>query len=405
MIRKKEIVNLKILLSSISLLDAPNGIFLRSFFMARELSENGNDVTLMVTQQKGCKFPFVKLKRDGVTIIAVPSLVPLKIRKFGYDFTQNIVRILYVIREEFQIVDSDSHRPAASIPCIIHRKLRGSKYIAEWWDYFGRSGQYENKQLLFKLTIGKIDNFLEKYTVKIADGVVVLAKLLKQRALALGQPGSRIETVWGGSDIRGIQFYESPETNRANFKIEKNKIIFMTAGVDTTQLYQYKTFIEALNILYKKRDDFLFVITGRPIPDCIKRNLKIGGYFREVGFVPYKDYGCLLSSANYFVVLQEDNNKNRGRWPNCIGDYLAAGRPIICNRVGEVHVAMDLHCDVFIEIELNELEAIKSCIEKILDNKPNGSHEYKKIRGFATNTFTWKHRATQLEHFFNIIKH
>ncbi len=78
--------------------------------------------------------------------------------------------------------------------------------------------------------------------------------------------------------------------------------------------------------------------TGRKLSQETKQKYNIGNELYEFGWVDYKIYSEVLSCADLFLLLQKDNNINKARWPNKVGDYLAAGRPILVNKMGELTV-------------------------------------------------------------------
>ena len=393
---------MKILFSNIGLFDAPNAAFLRTYYFARELSKRGHDVTLLTNQRKGFKFPYITIVRENLRIIVIPSLLPLKLRKFGYDFISIIIRTIYMLFNNYDIVHSDNHRPNSFIPVLVHSKIRGSVYIAEWWDYFGRTGQYDAKSKVWKYTIGFFDNYLEKKAVKSARGTVVLSQLLKERAEKLGHSNHSIEIVWGGSDITQIEFVSNSKKFRRNFSIPLEHFVFISTGMGAVEILEYKAFFKALNILYNSRKDFVFARTGSPVSEEIRKELNLQDYFIELGFVDYSDYSKVLSCADTFVLIQANNNKNKGRWPNCTGDYLAAGRPIIFNSVGDMVLFKDT-CQIGSEVvQIDEIDKLVNQLNTIIESKELNKRNIE-IRKFAENNFSWKKRAAQLEKFYNKI--
>jgi len=51
---------------------------------------------------------------------------------------------------------------------------------------------------------------------------------------------------------------------------------------------------------------------------------------------PLERLSVYLSAADVLALPMRDTKTNRGRFPNKVGDYLAAARPIVTNPVGEV---------------------------------------------------------------------
>jgi len=119
--------------------------FGRTFMLASGLAALGNNVTFLTNQNGGFKFPYRSEMRDGVSIISFPDILPDRILQLGFGSISIILKIIYVANKKFDIVHSDDHRLSAAFPCLWNRLIHNSKYISEWWDFFGRGGQYENK--------------------------------------------------------------------------------------------------------------------------------------------------------------------------------------------------------------------------------------------------------------------
>ena len=67
-----------------------------------------------------------------------------------------------------------------------------------------------------------------------------------------------------------------------------------------------------------------------------KEKSKENNNILNIGFVPKDKYLLYLASADLCLMPISNNLANRARFPGRIGDYMASGRPIISNPVGEV---------------------------------------------------------------------
>jgi glycosyltransferase involved in cell wall biosynthesis len=56
----------------------------------------------------------------------------------------------------------------------------------------------------------------------------------------------------------------------------------------------------------------------------------------HLGRQPYERLSVVLGAGDVLALPLADNASNRARWPNKIGDYLAAGRPVATCAVGDV---------------------------------------------------------------------
>jgi len=52
--------------------------------------------------------------------------------------------------------------------------------------------------------------------------------------------------------------------------------------------------------------------------------------------IPYADLVNLYVNSEALIIPMRDNDQDKARFPHKIGEYCAAGRPIITNKVGEI---------------------------------------------------------------------
>lgn len=380
---------MSVLFCNTGMLDVPNGAFWRSITLAEELSKEGMNVTFLTTlpvekQKELSRRPtlknqirgkwqgpfFFRETRNGVKIIAAAGMTPQKIRKFGYDPLALILRIYIALNQKYDVVHADGHRPSVFLPAMIQKWIHQAWFISEWWDLYGKGGHYENKQKIWKWTVGGLDNLLEKLTHKTSDRLIVVSEELRRKAVKLGRNQQHIKKVWGASDVSGIEFTRNPITNRKKFGLPEDAIILMASGMHSEELsasdHLFKVMVELKEeILRTKKQkevnlehsshkyvSLIFInITSPKHKNTIPESGTLEsewltpfidkGVVQSIACVKYADYGALLSCADAFVLLQKNSLKNRSRWPNCIGDFMAAGRPIICNPIGEIANIME----------------------------------------------------------------
>ena len=350
----------RILFCNTGMLDVPNGAFRRSYTLATELVAQGMEVTFLTTLpvkmpvKKSRTFPYYREQRDGLNVVAVPGMMPMKIRKFGYDPLAVLLRWVFAVMYRFDVVHGDGHRPAVVLPVMMQRWLYGALYVSEWWDLYGKGGFYDKKHRVWKWTVGWLDNVLEQWAVRKADRLIVVSEELRKRAAKLRGGVAKLSggtvkltgnfaqkdsmqpilKVWGASDVNGIGFEPDPFRYRSLFDLPEQAVILMASGMGERELRASKGL---LDLLLKQDIKVVFVnIESERVLSDWRRTYVSGGVYQSVRYVDYSEYGKLLSCADAFVLLQEDSLKNRSRWPNCIGDFMAAGRPLICSPVGEV---------------------------------------------------------------------
>ena len=374
--------------------------FGRTFMLAKELAKLENKVTFLTSQPANeFIFPFKKEMKEGVLIISFPDIVPDFFRRTGFGLLATLFKTIYAIFHKYDIVHSDNgHRPSAGLPCLFNRWLRHSKYITEWWDYFGKGGQYDKKKIIKKMTHGIYDLLTEMQSKKIADGIVVLSEFTKKRALDNSIIESKVIKINGGSDIDKIKYYSNNEKNKKQFGIPTDSISFFFIGMNKDEFYDIIPFIEAVNEL-KNRIRINLITTGAILSKDIKNKYFIGSELIEFGWLDYHEYSEVISCADIFLLVQRDEIINLARWPNKIGDYFAAGRLILTNPVGEVKELLKKYRNSFV--------VVKPCkdniIEKILElnkikNKLCSLGEIN--REIAIKELSWKIQARKLNDFY-----
>jgi len=392
---------MKILISNVAIKDTPTGSFSRSFNLAKGLAKNGNEVTFLTTQNKEFIFPFTKEIREGVIIIAVPSFFGYKIKKFGYDLTPVLLKSLYVFFRKYDIVHSDLHRPTSLFPCLIHRLFHRSKLVSDWQDIVGPSGTFKNKSKYWKLTIGPFDNWLELYSKKISDGVISLSEVLKKKSIELGIKENKVFKLWGGSDLDKIKFYNSPITNRNLFNISVNEFIIVFVGLNQTD---YEDNIDVFRAIQKIRNDgfkIQVVRTGKYFNNDFRKKHRIGDEILDVGYIDDNYYGKLLSCADACMLMQEPKNINNiARWPNVVGDYIAAGRPIIMNLMGELFELQKKIPEAIIQMESKDEKYLINRFAEIYKSRDKLKGTYDIIFRYAELDFSWDIRAKELENIY-----
>jgi glycosyltransferase involved in cell wall biosynthesis len=80
----------------------------------------------------------------------------------------------------------------------------------------------------------------------------------------------------------------------------------------------------------------LLVTTGRAFGDKLKGKVYDPERVIEFGFMPFEEYTALLPAVDLFLFPFAKSTLNEGRWPNKVGDYMAAGRPTVSNPTGDM---------------------------------------------------------------------
>ncbi len=387
---------LNILISSFGYVEGPG--YQRTFKIAVELVQLGHEVTFLTSQLKSRKFPYSVNYKKGVKEVAFFDPSPKKIKKIGLSLFAAILKSIYILNKNFDVVHADTgHRISSGVPCWLHKFLYKSKYISEWWDFYGKGGQYENKPLLWKFTYGPIDNWLEIFDKKRADGVIALSEFTRQRVLNLCPGYKNTTVVHGGADIADID-YIADFRYRGQYNLKSDDFVIVMVGV--VGIDDFGKLIHLTDECVES-NKIKIVTTGRIIENEILIKHGLSNVVYQLGWVDYKDYDKILSLADIFYLYQPEDNLNRAKWPNKIGDYLCAGRVIITTPVNDVVIfkkslSENTPSIIFVEADNNNINEILSTL---YSNRSNllAIGSYNRKLAFDNS---WNSKAKQIEIFY-----
>jgi len=379
--------------------------FGRTFMLARELAFKGHNVTLLTVFPAGSRkiFPETEI-RDKVRLVIFPDVLPDFLRRTGFGVLSLFLKFFYVSNKPFDVVHADNgHRPSGGWPARLNRRLYRSVYVTEWWDFFGKGGQFDDLSFVKKITKGYYDRLSEVADKRNADFVVTLSEAMKVRAIELGIPNSKLRVINGGSDVRRIEYIAHTRA-RERFGIPRDAIVFGFIGMNEGEFNDLIPFVEAVRML-KNKLPIVWFTTGRPLSVALKKQYEIGEELIELGWLDYEKYSEAISCADVFLLTQIDNSLNKTRWPNKVGDYLAAGRIILTNPVGDIAHFIRYYPDVFVNCGFSS-QSVADEIMRIYSIKNNLIALGQRARELAENAMSWTSKADELESIYiALVKH
>jgi glycosyltransferase involved in cell wall biosynthesis len=372
----------------------------RIYPLAIGLVKQGCTVTILTTNPR---FSILTKKEtmNGVNIIIYPEFIPSRASKMGFGFMSLLLKIFHILVNNYEVVHSDNgHRPLSGIPTRMHKRIHNSIYVSEWYDWYGLGGEYDKKNKLFKLLFGRYELKKEIVDKKFADGIVVLSEILKLRAEQI-KPIERIIKIHGGADVTSIPFLEDNSELKKKFKLDSDTLTF---GYINSGGYDYDEIAPLVHA----------IINGK-----IKHKIKIlvfGGPGREINNLPeefkylFRFYGWIdfgidfekLQCVDVFCLFKDDSLGNQAGWPNCIGDYLACGRTVLLNPVGEMIEFTEKFPFAFITTTKKENDIIEK-IQYIVTEKESINLSRKKIRELAEEVISWESKSKELLTFYQYL--
>jgi glycosyltransferase involved in cell wall biosynthesis len=95
--------------------------------------------------------------------------------------------------------------------------------------------------------------------------------------------------------------------------------------------------LSAMEIVWAKHDNCKLVITGGATESALGHTVKGNG--KKILYTGFVERSVLLreySEAAVLVIPLFDDVRSNARFPTKLGEYLASGRPVVTNRVGEI---------------------------------------------------------------------
>ena len=390
---------MKLIFSHYGMLDGgdANG-FTRNINFLREFAGLDHQVVFLTTQKRGFKFPYKKEVRSNVEIVAFPEIFPSRFRKGGIGPLSTLLKIIFVIFQKADIVYSDTgHRPSAGLPCLVHRFIYNSVYIADWWEHYAKGGIYDDLPKINQKTIGAYDNMFEVRHRKKADGCVVISHQLKNRAISEGISDAKILVLNTGADTSKIPYLDI-NSSKAENNIDPDTFVVSIIGVNKDEIANNEHILSSIKKLNENNKNTYLLTTGNLNKQVIEDSI-IPNSWVHYEWIPYDQFAEIISCADLFSLIQIDNLRNASRFPNKFGDYISAGRPVITNSIGDLKIYSKEKPQFFYEVE-NNFESVYNKLNNAYDDWKNNKIDYKEIRAFAEQN-SWNNRAERFNNFIN----
>lgn len=375
------------------------GTYQRSFYFSRELARHGHEVTMVTVSRDSLLRPNVYYKRDWaglsverngtgpwVRMIEGPNLGYKWLPGWGSGPLDIWLRIREIIGGNYDVIYGFEYHPNVSWPVYLTRFFKSYHFYSDWCDWFaGNSNQFRGIKIAHK-----IDRYLEERIRFLARKVTVISKTLHKRALSIGIAADRVRLIPQGVDTEYVRPM-SMERSRATIGIPHEDLVLLTGSDDGTTL-AIDVFATVLRVVPSAR----LVVLGREQISAQRRVEELGiadkVYF--TGWVSDEDYIRYVACANVCFLPLKDCTLNQARWPAKILDYLAAGRPVVTNGVGDVR-------DLFTQHRVgllapHDIQSMAEVIAELLRDKEQQHFLGVKARQLMEDEWDWQIRGKQI---------
>ncbi len=373
----------------------------RSLVMARHLVQRGHRVTLMATADRN-RWRFAAWQEDGLTVIEAPDLLWGKLRS-GWDPWALLRRWLYLAGDtgRYDLVHCFETRPTTIYPAQAYIRRRRLPWVTDWNDWFGRGGLIEVlRPAWYRRLFGGVETYYEEAFRTGADGVTVISTALAQRAQGLGVPAEQICYIPGGANPTLYPCRPRQECRaRMGYAVEGPILGFASADSHL----DVAIILRALALVAQRYPDVRLILTGLVRPEVLAAAQVCGVAERLIlpGFLPVEQLSWCLGCADVFLLPFPETIYNVGRWPNKLGLYLALGRPVVANAVGDIR-------PLFVEQNIGLAAAytapdFAAKIIALLENPPLAAQMGATAQQLAATRYNWKTLIVELEMFYQRI--
>ncbi len=366
--------------------------FFRAFYFGRELVARGHAVTLATIAE-------TRLLRaeeqdiEGVRVVKTPDL-GAGLARTGWDPWDALFRLVRFGRERFDVVHGFDCRPVVLVPSLGLHAARRLPWITDWADWWGRGGAIsERKSWVGRVAFAPFETFLEERFRGLADQVTVTSRALHERALGLGLRADRVHLLPSGANVTTIDVLDQARC-RAELGLPLDAPVACFVGFVQ---YDLELVVRAFARARAAVPSAKLLLVGPRNSDAQRRvrELGVGDAVLDVGTQPFERVPLHLGAADVLLMPVSDNLMNRARGPIKLGDYLAAGRAVLANPVGDL-------TDVFRADEVGALagdsaEAYGDALAALLRDRDRCRTLGRNARRVAETKYAWRTLAPQLE--------
>ncbi len=372
------------------------GSYFRCWHPARQLARLGHEVCLLTVSRTARAAPRM-YHEDGVKVVETPNLLDLL---YGFGAGYGVLgipyRMVWAARNSFDIVHAVDHKPNVLLPAIVRSRLKDIPLVADWADWWGPTTDGSGLQERRAWPVARLETAMEEYIYRVADWVTTISAGLRDRAIRIGVPPDKVRWIPSGAPD-DIILPEDRNTCRRSLGIPSASFLLGYVGSDMADLGMI---IPLLRDLRKKQPRLKLALIG-PLPGLAGLlEADVRASVLHFGAVPFPLLSQYLGSCDAMVLPLRSTVFNKTRWPNKFGDYLAAGRPVLCSPVGDVpDFVKSEECGIV----WNDLSELAAGVELLMENPSLASQMGERARQLAEGRLSWKELVLEfLEVYSNV---
>ena len=364
------------------------GTYLRAYFLGKELTGLGHNVTIMAAENDGSHTR--ERFEDDMKIVTHPRLVK-GLFLSGWGFDELILRLFWLRNKEYDLVHVFECRPTTYFPArMLQRK--GAAFFTDWADWLGKGGSVEERPNGIRKSLLKfVETYFENRRFLNSDGTTAICSTLANECVKRGYPQEKVLLLPNGLCNPYIKSVPIDVARTKKHLQQKDLIIgYLGSGFEKDIELMHSSF----NALLKSVEEAKLLHIGRS-----NYHLKPDGAIICTGPVSYEDISFFLSSCDIFWFPLRKTQANEGRMPLKFSDYLTVGRPIICTDVGDLaEWIKTLQVGL---VGLDDPESISHLVLELFQHPEQQiMMRLNAIKASKDYEYSWKKRAEELQKFY-----
>ena len=307
---------------------ARQGTYWRCFHLGRALAARGHEVTLF-TKHSSARFRIHRWRDDGVDVIATPRGVLGRLHLGELGVLDIAPRVAHVLRRRPDVLMAFGAQPDVALPFFVSRRFGAARLHVADRDDLKRGALLETAfrgtRLEWWIPYGER---WERRLPEQADAVTTISRRLEDDTLAWGIDGRKVLFLPSGADVERIQVRSREEARR------RLRAAARRAGVRLRDVRRRAGAGPAPAGRAAREGG----AAGRPLR--LRRPSRPVPFGRagvlETGPVPPDEVQWWVAAADVALLPYLDSDFNRARWPIKLGEYIAAGRPVVACDIGEL---------------------------------------------------------------------
>ena len=307
---------------------ARQGTYWRCFHLGRALVARGHEVTLF-TKHSSARFRIHRWREDGVDVIATPRGLLGRLHLGELGVLDIAPRVAYVLRRRPDVLMAFGAQPDVALPFFVSRRFGAARLHVADRDDLKRGALLETAfrgtRLEWWIPYGER---WERRLPEQADAVTTISRRLEDDTLAWGIDRRKVLFLPSGADVEGIQVRSREEARRRlGLPLDAPVCVYVTSGGGP----EPGLLLPVVQRVREELPDACFVFVG---PRDASRSGTAG--VLDTGPVPPGEVQWWVAAADVALLPYLDSDFNRARWPIKLGEYIAAGRPVVACDIGEL---------------------------------------------------------------------